>query len=77
MSKGKKRPTIAETLRKAIQDSGENLAAIGRAAGIPQPVLLRFATGERDLTLRTADKLLEYFESLLRIPCFAGFKQSC
>jgi plasmid maintenance system antidote protein VapI len=66
MSKSKKRPTIAETLRRVIDDSGENLAAIGRAAGIPQPVLWRFATGERDLTLRTADKLLEYFDLEIR-----------
>ncbi len=67
MSKSKaKRPTIAETLRTAIADSGENLAAIGRAAGIPQPVLWRFVAGERDLTLRTADKLLDYFDLEIR-----------
>ena len=29
--------------------------------GIAQPVLHRFAAGERDLTLTTADKLIEYF----------------
>lgn len=61
-----KRATIAETLRTAIAESGENLAAIGRAAGIPQPVLWRFMAGERDLTLRTADKLLEYFRLEIR-----------
>ena len=61
-SKGKaRRATIAETLRTAIADSGENLAAIGRAAGIPQPVLWRFMAGERDLTTRTASKLLDFF----------------
>jgi plasmid maintenance system antidote protein VapI len=61
MSKRKKRPTIAETLKRAVEGSGQNLAEIGRAAGIPQPVLWRFMAGERDLTLRTADKLLDYF----------------
>jgi hypothetical protein len=67
MGKSKaKRPTIAKTLRTAITDSGENLAAIGRAAGIPQPVLWRFVAGERDLTLRTADRLLEYFNLEIR-----------
>ena len=67
MGKSKaKRPTIAKTLRTAITESGENLAAIGRAAGIPQPVLWRFMAGERDLTLRTADKLLDYFELEIR-----------
>jgi len=66
MSKSKKRATIAETLRKAIEDSGQNLAEIGRAAGIPQPVLWRFAAGKRDLTLRTADKLLDFFDLEIR-----------
>ena len=66
MAKRAKRPTIAETLRTAITESGENLAAIGRAADIPQPVLWRFMAGERDLTLRTADKLLSYFDLEIR-----------
>jgi plasmid maintenance system antidote protein VapI len=62
MGKSKpKRPTIAETLRKAIADSGETVAAVSRGAGIAQPVLHRFIHGERDLTLRTADRLMEYF----------------
>ncbi|MDA1056011.1 MAG: helix-turn-helix transcriptional regulator [Planctomycetota bacterium] len=64
---GKKKPkatertTIADQLRQAIEDSGESVYAIAKAAGIAQPVLHRFAAGERDLTLTTADKLLEYF----------------
>lgn len=57
---------MAETLRKAIQASGESVAAISRGSGIAQPVLHRFVTGERDLTLRTADKLLAYFDLELR-----------
>lgn len=64
---GKKKPAaakripIAGQLRKAIEDSGKSVYAIAKAAGIAQPVLHRFCTGERDLTLTTADKLLEYF----------------
>ncbi|MDA1054860.1 MAG: helix-turn-helix transcriptional regulator [Planctomycetota bacterium] len=56
-----KRTTIADQLRQAIEDSGESVYAIAKAAGIAQPVLHRFSTGERDLTLTTADRLLEYF----------------
>ena len=67
MSKSKtKRPTIAETLRMAIAESGETVAAVSRGTGIAQPVLHRFVHGERDLTLRTAEKLLQYFDLELR-----------
>jgi hypothetical protein len=63
VSKSSKKVTpMAETLRKAIEDSGQPVAVIARGAGIAQPVLHRFAKGERDLTLDTADKLLAYFE---------------
>jgi plasmid maintenance system antidote protein VapI len=61
-----KRPTIAETLRTAIAESGETVAAVSRGTGIAQPVLHRFVHGERDLTLRTAEKLLQYFDLELR-----------
>ena len=61
-----KRKPIADQLRKAIEDSELSVTAIARAAGIPQPVLHRFYTGERDLTLTTADKLIEYFGLELR-----------
>jgi plasmid maintenance system antidote protein VapI len=57
---------MAEILRQTIQHSGETVAAISRGAGIAQPVLHRFMTGQRDLTLRTADKLLGYFDLELR-----------
>jgi plasmid maintenance system antidote protein VapI len=67
MSKSSKRKlTMAETLRKAIQDSGETVAALARGAGIAQPVLHRFAKGERDLTLDTAERLARYFNLELR-----------
>lgn len=55
------RPTIADTLRRAIEESGESVYAIAKGSGIAQPVLHRFVAGERDLTTRTADKLLVYF----------------
>ena len=41
--------------------TGTTMAEIAREAGVVQPVLHRFVKGERDLTLRTADKLAAYF----------------
>jgi plasmid maintenance system antidote protein VapI len=40
--------------------------AVAVEAGVPQPVLHRFMTGERDLTLRTAQKLADHFGLELR-----------
>lgn len=60
-AKRAKRETIADVLRRKIAER-ETIAEVAYGAGIPVPVLWRFATGQRDsLNLRTADKLLEYF----------------
>lgn len=67
-----KRQTIGAILRTMIRESGATVAAIAREAGIAQPVLYRFVSGERDLTLRTADKLVAYFGLELR-----GIKENC
>jgi hypothetical protein len=42
------------------------VAEIAREAGVVQPVLHRFVKSERDLILRTADKLVAYFGLELR-----------
>ena len=57
---------MAETLKTAIGQSGETVAAISRAAGIAQPVLHRFVKGERDVILTTAQRLADYFGLELR-----------
>ena len=57
---------MADVLRKAVRDSAMTVNAIAVESGIPQPVLHRFLTGERDLTLRTAEKLARYFDLGLR-----------
>jgi plasmid maintenance system antidote protein VapI len=51
------KPMLADALRAAVRATGLPVNAVARAAGVPQPVLYRFMTGERDLTLRTAEKL--------------------
>jgi plasmid maintenance system antidote protein VapI len=54
------RETIADLLRRKILER-ETVAEVVRGTGIAQPVLHRFIHGERDLTLRTAAKLFEFF----------------
>ena len=51
---------LSGALRAAVRATGLPLNAVARAAGIPQPVLHRFMAGQRDLTLRTADRLARH-----------------
>ncbi len=67
-----KKVTMADTLRAAIRAKGATVAEVSRRTGIAQPVLHRFVTGERDLTLRTADRLLSYLGLILSCPCRRG-----
>ena len=60
MSKSRKKGTMAEIIKKAIEDSGKSIAEIARGTGVAQPVIHRFVHGERGLTLLTAEKLIEY-----------------
>jgi len=59
MAKAKKPPTIDEQLREAIENSGQTRYAIAKAAGVAQPIVDRFVSGERDLRLATAAKLAQ------------------
>ena len=60
--------TLQDQLRQAVQDSGLTLYAIAKGAGIAYPVLYRFASGERDLTLQTASRLTDFFGMRLTRP---------
>ncbi len=69
MDKKKKRQTLTDQLRAAVRDSGLSINHIANGAYIPQPVLQRFASGDRDnLRLDTADKLAAYFGMRLTTP---------
>jgi plasmid maintenance system antidote protein VapI len=57
---------MADVLRQEVRESGESVNAVAKAAGVAQPVLYRFITGERDLTLETAQKLADHFGLELR-----------
>jgi len=51
---------MSDVLRKAVTATGESVTTVARGAGIPQPVLYRFMTGERDMRLQTAEKLAAF-----------------
>lgn len=51
---------VIEQLRKAIEDSGESLYAIGNESGVDQSVMSRFMNDERGISLETASKLCSY-----------------
>jgi plasmid maintenance system antidote protein VapI len=63
----KTKSTLADTLRKAIRASGQSQHAISRQTEVPPPVISRFLSGKRDLTLRTAERLAEYLGLELRL----------
>jgi DNA-binding phage protein len=52
--------SLSDQLRKAIRDYG-SVYAVARDSGVSQSVLQRFVTEERDLYLKTADRLIEFF----------------
>jgi predicted XRE-type DNA-binding protein len=55
-------PTISEQLRAAIAESELSSYRIAKGAGVPQPVVHRFASGKRkNIRLDTADKLAKFF----------------
>lgn len=49
---------LADAIRAAMASSSLSRYALSQQTGVSQPVLGRFASGERDLTLETASKLL-------------------
>ena len=50
-------PSIAESLKQAIRDSGRSVYQVSKDSGIAQIVIARFLSGERDIRMATADKL--------------------
>lgn len=54
--------TISEQLLKAIKSAKQTRYAIAVGAGVDHAVLRRFLQGERDIKLRTAEKLAQYLQ---------------
>jgi plasmid maintenance system antidote protein VapI len=58
--------TLTTQIKRLIDASGLSIYKLAKESGIPQPVLQRFVSGERDIKLSTADKLAVYFRLTLR-----------
>ena len=57
--------SVSETLREALEQSGESRYAVSKATGIPQSVLSRFVHGQ-PLRGENTDKLAAYLGMELR-----------
>jgi plasmid maintenance system antidote protein VapI len=66
MSKSKQPPSIADKLRRAIQESGLSHYRIAKDAGIRPEILDRFVSGARDMRLETAAKIARALDLELR-----------
>ncbi len=53
--------TLTEQLKDAIREHGGSITALAKEVGIPQPVLHRFVNDERDMYLKTVEKLAQFF----------------
>jgi plasmid maintenance system antidote protein VapI len=58
--------SIEQLLRQSILTCGQSVHAVARAVGVSQPCLHYFVHGESTLTLRTAQKLMDYFRFEVR-----------
>ena len=54
--------TLTDQLRSAVLDSGISHYRIAKDTGMSQPIITRFANGDRSISLDTADKLAAYFQ---------------
>ena len=57
---------LADQLRQIVRDSGLSMYKICKDTGMPQSTLQAFMASERDLTLRRADVLCDYFKVRLK-----------
>lgn len=55
--KGMKTKGFADMMRQTMKADGRTKYAIARDAGLNPAVVARFLTGERDITLTTAEKI--------------------
>lgn len=62
----RKKTTMSDQLRDAIENCGQSRYAIHKATGIDQGQLSRFMHGEAGMSLDTVDRLFEYLELELR-----------
>jgi transcriptional regulator with XRE-family HTH domain len=56
----KRKPTLTDVLRAAINQSGVTRYRIGKDTGIDESILMRFLRGEMSIRLDKADRLAAY-----------------
>ncbi len=57
---------MTDQLKRAVADSGQTLYRVAKGSGVDYSALLRFVSGERGLTLESADKVAAYLGLELR-----------
>ena len=57
--------TLTDQLKEVIRDYG-TVYRVAKDSGVPQPVVQRFVTDQRGISLATADRLAEFFGLELR-----------
>jgi plasmid maintenance system antidote protein VapI len=58
----RRKQTISDAVRQAIDECGESRYSIAKATGIDQAALSKFYNGQRGITTDTLDRLAEYLE---------------
>ena len=51
------RESLVEVLRREILSAGKSVFAVAKEAHVSQPILSRFLSGKRGITLQTAERL--------------------
>jgi transcriptional regulator with XRE-family HTH domain len=73
MAKKKQAPAVlARTIAAAIRAKGTSAYPVGKASGVSPSIISRFLSGERGLTLRTAEKLAKVLGLTLESHAGAG-----
>lgn len=54
------RLTLEKSIKRALSESGKSVNSIAKESGVSQPVLQRFISGKRSLTLDTAERLCDF-----------------
>jgi len=60
------RLSLADTIKQAILATGKSVNSVASQSGVSQPILHRFLTGQRGITLDTAERVCAYLKLELR-----------
>ncbi len=54
--------SLANTIKRAITDTGKSVNSVALTSGVSQAVVQRFLAGKRGITLDTAERLCLYLK---------------